>query len=512
MEAYVAPLTLLLGVLAGAVATWLVRGRDVARLLRECAAERDRAVRAETAHAEAMRKSDGFITELQNEKVARATAEAAVGRVTTLEADLRAVQDRCAAVSEDKARLETERAKDRQAHEEKLAALTTLRGDMEKEMKTLAAEALQGNQASFLLLAEQVLEKHKQMAAGDLEQRHKAIESLLTPITATLEEYRKGLGEVEKARVEAYSGLANELQHVVRTQADVSAQTRKLVNALQAAPKTRGRWGEQQLQNVMELSGMTAYVDFTPQEQVTLNDTRLRPDVIIRLPGDRRIVVDAKTSMAAYLDAIEATDDDTREAHLLRHAQQLRQHMKLLAAKSYWEALPVTPDFVVMFVPGENFFAAAMERDGQLFEDGVAARVLIVTPTTLIALAKAIAFGWRQEKVADNARKVADLGRDLYKRLAAMGVHIVGIGKSLENTVKHFNGFIGSIEHSVMSQARKFTELEVEGTQDPLPALTHVDTETRHVRHDRDMMVTEATVHDLLASEVVQLPEETLQV
>ena len=453
-----------------------------------------------------MRKGDGLIAELQNEKVARATAEAAVGRVAILESDLKAVQERCATVSEDKARLETERAKDRQAHEEKLAALTTLRGDMEKEMKTLAAEALKGNQSSFLLLAEQVFEKHQQMATGDLEKRQQAIQSLLTPIAATLEEYRKGLGEVEKARVEAYSGLANELQNVVRTQTDVSAQTRKLVNALQAAPKTRGRWGEQQLQNVMELSGMTAYVDFTPEEQVTLNDTRLRPDVILRLPGDRRIVVDAKTSMAAYLDAIEAADDDAREAHLLRHAQQLRQHMKLLAAKRYWEALTVTPDFVVMFVPGENFFAAAMERDGQLFEDGIASRVLIVTPTTLIALAKAIAFGWRQEKVADNARKVAELGRDLYKRLATMGGHIVEVGKSLERTVKHFNGFVGSIEHSVMSQARKFHELEVEGTQDLLPELPAVDTEPRHVRHDRDLVMTEAKTTGLLSAEEAPLP------
>jgi DNA recombination protein RmuC len=484
----------------------LVRSRDVARLQRESAGERDRAVRTETAYAEAVRKRDELRAELQGEKIARATAEVSVGRVATLEADLRAVQAKLAAVSEDKARLETEHVKDRQAQEEKIAVLTTLRGDMEKEMTALAGEALQSNQASFLLLAEQVLEKHKQRATGDLEQRHKAIESLLAPIAATLEEYRKGLGEVEKARLEAYSGLANELQHVVRTQADVSAQTRKLVNALQAAPKTRGRWGEQQLQNVMELSGMTAYVDFTPEEQVTLHDTRLRPDVIIRLPGDRRIVVDAKTSMAAYLDAVEATDDDTREAHLLRHAQQLRQHMKSLAAKSYWEALPITPDFVVMFVPGENFFAAAMERDGQLFEDGIAARVLIVTPTTLIALAKAIAFGWRQEKVADNARKVADLGRDLYKRLATMGGHIVEVGKSLERTVKHFNGFVGSIEHSVMSQARKFYELEVEGTQDALPALLSVDTETRQVRRDRDLVVTEATVEDLLTSKEVQLP------
>ena len=492
METYL--VVLIVAFAAGALAAWILRGRAVIKLQSQLDIERDRTVRGDAAQAEALRKIDALVTDLQEDKSARAAAEATAGRVVTLEAEVRSLQDRLVAVSQEKTRLETERIKDRETQEAQIAALSTLRGEIENEMKALATEALKGNQSSFLALAEQVFEKHKQSAAGDLEQRQKAIETLLAPVVTTLEEYKKGLSEVEKTRLEAYSGLTNELQNIVRTQTDVSAQTRKLVNALQAAPKTRGRWGEQQLQNVMELSGMTAYIDFFPEENIQREDTRLRPDIILRLPGDRRIVVDAKTSMAAYLDAIEATEDEVREAHLRRHSQQLRQHMKLLAAKTYWEALPCTPDFVVMFVPGDNFFAAAAERDPQLFEDAIVSRVLIVTPTTLIALAKAIAFGWRQEKVADNARRIADLGRDLYKRLSIMGGHLSDLGRGLDRTVKTYNNFVGSMEGSVMPQARKFNELQVEGTQDLLPELKLVETDTRQLRTDRDLLVHNADV------------------
>ncbi len=246
---------------------------------------------------------------------------------------------------------------------------------------------------------------------------------------------------------------------------------------------------------------MTPYVDFSPEESFVREHERLRPDVVLRLPGDRYIVVDAKTSMSAYLDAVETVDEIQRENHLIKHAQQLRQHMRQLSAKSYWDALTVTPDFVVMFVPGDNFFAAAMERDPQLFEDAVKFRVLIVTPTTLVALAKAIAFGWRQEKVAENARRIAELGRDLYKKLAVMGNHICDLGKSIDRTVRTYNAFIGSIEGSVMPQARKFTELEVEGTQGELPELGPVETETRPVREDRDLQVASAEIIKLPANE-----------
>jgi len=445
VEIYLSPLLLIIGLGVGAAAAWWLRGRELV-------AERERAHRAELALA-----------------TAEATAAAAQA-----------------------------------GHALRIGSLTELRGEIEQKMKALAADALDGSQKSFLLLAEQVFAKHKQSATETLDQRQKAIEALLAPINASLAEYRKGLSEIEKARELAYGGLSTEIKSLALMQADAGIQTRKLVNALQAAPKTRGRWGEQQLHNVMELSGMTAYVDYLPEKTVDLDDSRLRPDVIIRLPGDRRIVVDAKTSMAAYLDAVEETDDEAREAHLHRHARQLRTHMKQLGAKAYWTALPFTPDFVVMFIPGENFFAAAIERDTDLFEDAIGERVLIVTPTTLIALAKAIAFGWRQEKLAEDAQKIATLGRELYRRLAVMSGHVVDVGKGLESAVRHYNNFVGSLESRVMPQARRFNELELDGTQDTLAELKPVETETRQLRTDGEATPYAAEIIPLVPGERTQ--------
>jgi DNA recombination protein RmuC len=371
---------------------------------------------------------------------------------------------------------------------------------VEHSLKTFAAEALDGSQKSFLQLAEQVFARHKEGADKTLEARQKEIAALLTPISKSLEDYRTGLGEIEKARAAAYGGLSEEMKALVQMQADASAQTRKLVNALQAAPKTRGRWGEHQLHNVMELAGMSAYVDFLPEQTYAGDDGRLRPDVIIRLPGERRIVVDAKTSMAAYLDAVEAADDETRETHLLAHARQLRTHMKLLSAKQYWDALPCTPDFVAMFIPGENFYAAAIELDPALFQDAIEAKVLIVTPTTLIALAKAIAIGWRQEKIAENARHVGELGRELYRRLATMGTHVAGVGAGLDSAVKRYNDLVGSLESRVLTQARRFTELELDGAQEPLAELKQVETQIRPLRV-ADAVTRDAEIIPLVSGE-----------
>jgi DNA recombination protein RmuC len=395
-----------------------------------------------------------------------------------------------------------ELAAEHDAHEARLATLTTLRGEFEQTMKGLAADALQQSQQSFLGLANEVFDKHHKGAAATLDQRQRDIAALLAPINKSLEDYKTGLGEIEKARAAAYGGLSEEMRALALMQADASAQTRKLVNALQAAPKTRGRWGEHQLHNVMELSGMSAHVDFLPEQTIDGDDSRLRPDVIIRLPGDRRIVVDAKTSMAGYLDAIEAADDEAREAHLIAHARQLRTHMRLLAGKQYWDALPCTPDFVAMFIPGENFYAAAIERDPQLFEDAIENKVLIVTPTTLIALAKAIALGWRQEKIAENARHIGELGRDLYRRLATMGGHVAGVGAGLDSAVRRYNDLVGSLESRVMPQARRFNELEVEGTGEMLPELKPVETQTRTLRE------TEAGARD---AEIIPLLSERMQ-
>ncbi len=453
----------------------------------------------------------------QAEQLARATSDAQAARAASLDSDLQLARQRLESMGAEKSRLEsiaervptldarvtalseenanlktanatlaTQMREQTLAHEEKLAALTDVKGGIEKDLKALAQETLRANQGTFLELANQVFEKHKVGADGELEARQKAVEALVAPLTTTLQSFGQKVDELERARAEAYGSLTTELRSVAETQNAVRTETSKLVQALRAAPKTRGRWGEHTLRNVLELSGLSPYCDFSIEESFERDEGKLRPDVVIRLPGGRALVVDAKTSMSAYLDAIEAVDETARKQFLVLHAGQLRTHMRQLAAKAYWDGLTVTPDFVVMFIPGDNFYAAAVEQDPSLFEDAAAQRVILVTPSTLIALAKAVAFGWRQEKVAENAQRVHGLGRELYKRMLAMTDHIENCGSALGKSVKCFNQFIGSLEHSVMPQARRFNELEVEGTANEIAALEPLDMEPRRLRADRD--------------------------
>lgn len=437
------------------------------------------------AEAEARRNSQQQ-ADIDRER-AQGLLEEKTARTIDMERQVAALNETVTKLSSENNGLAVSLKNQAETHDSKIETLTAIRGEIEKDLKNLASDALKSNQTSFLEMANQVLDKHKEVASGDLEKRQDAIKNLLQPISSTLEEYQKNLGAIEKARNESYGNLSKELQTVIQTQTEVRTETSKLVNALRAAPKTRGRWGEETLKNVMEMSGMSQFCDFTIEKSFDTEDGRLRPDVIIHLPGERSIVVDAKTSTSAYMDAVEATEDVDREAYLTTHAKQIRTHMGQLSSKSYHDGLTVTPDFVAMFIPGDNFFSAAMERDPSLFEDAIAKQVLIVTPTTLIALAKAIAFGWRQEKVADNARHVAELGRDLYKRLSVMGNHVAGMGGDIGRLSKRYNSFVGSLETSVMPQARKFSELDVEGTTKALEDLKPLETDIREIRTDRDM-------------------------
>ena len=438
-------------------------------------------------------RAAGLDTELQN---VRARVESLAGeksalqteaeRVPNLENRVTALVEQVTSLTAAKAQLQTQLAEQAQAHDEKIAALTEVRGEIEKDLKNITADALRANHGTFLQLANEMFEKHKTGADAELEARQKAVEALVGPLRETLQTYRQQVEEMEKTRSQSYGALSTELRSVAEAQIAVRTETSKLVNALRAAPKTRGRWGELTLRNVLELSGLSSYCDYSIEESFARDGNVSRPDVVIRLPGGRTIVVDAKTSLSAYLDAIDAVDEAERDRLLALHAAQIRTHVKQLAAKSYWDGLTVTPDFVVMFVPGDNFYAAAVERDPSLFEDAVAQRVIIVTPATLIALAKAVAFGWRQEKVAENAQRVHALGRELYRRMTTMTAHIERCGDALGKSVKHFNQFVGSLENSVMPQARRFNELEVEGAAAELPMLEHIDFEPRQLRSDRD--------------------------
>jgi len=416
----------------------------------------------------------------------RAKFESEATRVPALEARIDGLLADLSRVNVDNAQAQARLEEQARAYDKEVATLKDLRGGIDDELKQLTAEALRANQGAFLDLANQVFEKHKVGAEAELAARQTAVADLISPLTEALGNLRDETQQLERNRSQAYGALSGELKAVAATQDAVRAETSKLVQALRASPKTRGRWGEHTLHNVLELSGLNPYCDFSTEETFDRYDGKVRPDVVIRLPGARYLVVDAKTSTSAYLDAIEATTDVLREQHLVLHAAQTREHMRKLAAKSYWDGLTVTPDFVVMFIPGDNFYAAAVERDPSLFEDAVAQRVIIVTPSTLIALAKAVAFGWRQEKVAENAQHVHDLGRELYRRITAMAEHIQSCGGALGKAVKGFNDFVGSLEHSVMPQVRRFSELEVEGTATPIPVFGHIDVEPRLLRADRD--------------------------
>jgi DNA recombination protein RmuC len=323
----------------------------------------------------------------------------------------------------------------------------------EARFADIAAKALQATQQSFMVLANETFEKHKQAAQG-------GVKEVLAPAQEQLAKLAISVEALDKARLQDKSVISEQVRQVVEAVGSTNKTTSQLLNTLRASPKVRGRWGEQTLRNVLELSGLAPNVDFTEQVSTTDGEgARLRPDVVINLPGGRCIVVDSKVALSGYLDAMEATDDAGRETHLKKHAAELKQHVRNLASKDYWKHVPATADFVVLFVPGENFLAAAAERDPNLFDDAFAAKVIITTPSTMVALAKSVAYGWRQEQSAKNAQEIAELGRDLFRRMAVMVDHMGKVGDAIGKSVKSYNEMLGSVESRVLPQARKFKEL-----------------------------------------------------
>jgi DNA recombination protein RmuC len=468
---------LLLGLVLGGTGLWLLLRAKIA-----AAYDRGRGESAmETAaHCERLVAREQSIDELRN-------------RLSEKDASLADLQRQVTALSTEAAKLNQALVDQRKQSEEKLALLDDAKRQLADAFKALASDALKSSNTSFLELAKTQLETFHEAAKGDLEKRQTAIDELVKPVKESLNKVDAKLQEIEKGRVEAYSGLTEQVRSLSETQKELRGETANLVKALRR-PQARGRWGEIQLRRVVEMAGMLAHCDFFEQQSTNSEDGRLRPDLIVRLPGNKNIVVDSKAPLEAYLDAIEAPDDETRAARFKDHARQVRNHITALGRKAYFEQFDFTPEFVVLFLPGEVFFSAALENDPELIEVGVSQNVIIATPTTLIALLRAVAYGWRHEQLAENAQAISELGKDLYKRLCDWSDHMQRLGKGLGTAINAYNSAVGSLESRVLVTARRLKELGVAATGSEIEELPQIETSARLLQAPELLGPNDATV------------------
>lgn len=404
--------------------------------------------------------------------MAHARAAAIAERARLLEADLESTRARLAETESRKSRIENDLAAERAAAGEKIAALTDAHTRLTAEFKALSADALSKNTDEFLKLARESFGKLQQQSVGELEKRQQAIDSLVQPLKESLAKVDAKIGEIEKTRASAYGALSEQLKSLTTTQSQLQAEAAKLSTALRSTT-TAGTWGELQLRRVVEMSGMTAYCDFVEQQSATDHVGRFRADLVVRLPGGQQIVVDAKAPNDAYREAANTPDETIRTAKLTEHAAKVRAHIDALGAKNYWEQFQPSPEFVVLFLPGDQFLSGALQADPTLIDRAIARKVLLATPATLIALLKATAYGWRQESVSKNAEEIAALGRALYDRISNFADNLDKVGRGLDSANKAYNAAVGSFEQTLLPGARKFEELGAKGAKqldDPKPA------------------------------------------
>lgn len=401
-----------------------------------------------------------------------AGAEERARQVPDLQAKLEEIRRDCAAAQTECARLGSAQEERERAFQAQIAQLKEAREQLSAQFSEIGGKLLIEAQKNFLERADarfhQAGEKHEEK-----------LKTLLQPVETTLKRYEENLGRIEKERVGSYGELKEAVESVRAGQSQVRDETARLVNALRHSPKSRGRWGEQSLKNVLEQAGLSPFADFQSEVSVDTDDGRLRPDVIVRLPGGRKLIIDAKCSLNAFLDASEEVDETVRTAHLKAHAQSIRNHAQQLGGKNYWDRFGDAADYVVMYIPGEHFLTAALEQDDGLWEWAFERRVLLATPTNLVAIARTVASVWRQEKLAEEAAEIARLGKELHSRLATMGAHVAKLGRNLELATGAYNSMVGSLESQVMTQAKRFETLEVSGGAKEIEPLPMVDTAPR---------------------------------
>jgi DNA recombination protein RmuC len=363
--------------------------------------------------------------------------------------------------------------------EEQKALIEVMKTEMTDTFNALSSAALKSSSEDFLRLASEHLGKVVADTKGRLGEHQAALDGMLKPLHETLKRYEEQIRSIEESRHKAYGSLEEQLRALASTHEHLQRETSNLVSALRK-PQVRGRWGEMQLRRVAELSGMSTHCDFTEQLSVDTEKGKIRPDMIVHLPMEREIVVDSKVSLDAYLDAVSASTEDERRTKMEKHAQQVRTHMNKLASKEYWSQFKQSPEFVVLFIPGESFLSSALEIDTALIEDGIQRRVIIATPTTVIALLRAIAYGWRQEQMTKNAEEISELGRQLYERMTTLAQHFDNIGSNLEKAIAAYNKAVGSMESRILPAVRKFKELGATGA-DEIPIIEQIDQKPRNL-------------------------------
>jgi len=503
MEPVYALIILLVGlVFGGIMASLLVKtnqGSNLAAGEAEVAAFKTRIAELERTVAELRaqveterQEAHQLQLQLTEAAVMRAAAEERARQTAELKGEMEEKERALAGLLEENSNLKARHAslltrldEAEKAQAEKIEALEAAQARLAETFKGMAAEALASNNQNFLTIAQDVFRQAQEGARGDLETRQRSIDDMLKPLRDTLE-------KIERERVESTAGLSEQVKMLHAAQLKVEGETSKLVNALRT-PAVRGRWGEMQLRRTVEMAGMVEYCDFEEQVSVEGEAGRLRPDMLIRMPSGRLVVIDAKVSLAAYLDSLETPDEGLRQQKLAEHAAQVRQHVQRLAAKAYWEQFPDAPDFVVAFLPGETFFSAALQKDPELIEYGVENKVLLATPTTLIAMLKAVAYGWRQEKLQRNTQQISELGRELYDRLRVFAGHMDSVRAGLERTVDSYNKAAGSFEGRVLVSARRFQELSGDSGE-PLPEAETIDKVPR-VLQSTDLAALASSAH-----------------